>query len=74
MDAWKKNDEIKMINVTDCFGTYYCLTGSKWRPSFVIATKDGTLVLKAQVSKIEAMLNVSILAKWNIENQLIRAT
>eukprot|EP00347_Sterkiella_histriomuscorum_P015136 403358183 len=55
--AWKKNEDIKIIQVCDCFGQYYSLTGSKWRPSFVMAIKDDTMILRTPVAKIDQMLN-----------------
>ena len=47
--AWKKSEDVKAIQICDCFGQYYSLTGSKWRPSFVMAIQDETLVLRAPV-------------------------
>lgn len=56
--AWKKSEDVKSIGICDCFGQYYSLTGAKWRPSFVMAIKENTLILKASVLKIDGMLNV----------------
>ena len=36
------------------------LTGNKWRPSFVMAIKDNTLVLRANIEKIDSILSVRL--------------
>ncbi|CDW85500.1 UNKNOWN [Stylonychia lemnae] len=55
--SWKKNEDVKQIQIGDCFGQYYSLTGSKWRPSFVLVIKDETMILRAPVTKIDQILN-----------------
>lgn len=55
----KKEDEIKKIDITQCFGPAFCLTNQKWRPSYVLASKENTLVLKASIADVEALMNVS---------------
>ena len=52
-------DETKVYNVGDCFGNSYSLTGSKWRPAFVVAASDETIVLKVTVTAIDNILTVS---------------
>jgi hypothetical protein len=55
----KKEDEIKKIDITQCFGPAFCLTNQKWRPSYVLASKENTLVLKASIADVEALMTVS---------------
>lgn len=54
----KKEDEIKKIDITQCFGPAFCLTNQKWRPSYVLASKENTLVLKASIADVEALMTV----------------
>lgn len=53
----RKGDEIKKIEVTQCFGPAFCLTNAKWRPSYVMASRDNTFALKAATSEVEALMN-----------------
>jgi hypothetical protein len=55
----KKEDEIKKVDITQCFGPAFCLTNQKWRPSYVLASKENTLVLKASIADVEALMTVS---------------
>ncbi len=56
----KKGDEMKKIDITQCFGPASILTNTKWRPSYVIASKDNTLILRALVSEVEDLMTVRI--------------
>lgn len=68
----KKGDEMKKIDITQCFGPATILTNTKWRPSYVIASKDNTLILKALVSEFEELMTVRIIINYNlIANKLI---
>ena len=66
----KKGDEMKKIDITQCFGPATILTNTKWRPSYVIASKDDTLILRALVSEVEDLMTVSFLFFINIVNKL----
>ena len=68
----KKGDEMKKIDITQCFGPATVLTNTKWRPSYVIASKDNTLVLRALVSEVEDLMTVRIyMLTINTVNKLI---
>jgi len=66
----KKGDEMKKIDITQCFGPATILTNTKWRPSYVIASKDDTLILRALVSEVEDLMTVSFLFFINLVNKL----
>jgi|LauGreDrversion4_2_1035121.scaffolds.fasta_scaffold1503381_1 hypothetical protein len=55
-----KNFDIKRLELGQCFGPGFCLTNTKWRPSYVMATRDNTLVLRAPVAGVENIMNVSL--------------
>jgi len=59
----KKGDEIKKIDITQFFGPSFCLTNAKWRPSYVIASRDNTLLIRAKVSDVENIMNVRSYSK-----------
>jgi hypothetical protein len=50
---------MKLIEIGGCFGPATCLTNTKWKPSFVMASRDNTLALRAPVSQVESIMNVS---------------
>ena len=54
----KGNDDIKRIELGQCFGPAFCLTNTKWRPSYVMASRDKTLVLRANVNEVDAIMDV----------------
>ena len=63
---------MKKIDITQCFGPATVLTNTKWRPSYVIASKDNTLVLRALVSEVEDLMTVRIyMLTINTVNKLI---
>ena len=66
----KKGDEMKKIDITQCFGPATILTNTKWRPSYVIASKDNTLILRALVSDVEHLMTVRISFLINLVNKL----
>jgi hypothetical protein len=62
---------MKKIEIGQCFGPAQCLTNVKWRPAFVMASRDNTMVLRAPVLEVESIMNVIYSLLIKIANKFI---